>query len=206
VYNIYVGASVQGVCGPTTNSGGFLGFSFDAAFPNMRFRPPGQESVGTGFGEMFRVGEMEVGLPGLGIFGEGTVSSYTFCPMYEDGPIPCSVTQGPHPFEPSLSMLLPGEEPGDIPLVPLVGTPPAVGESTLSLLFSIGGTAEQDPFLEWECGIGTGALGGAVQPGGATFPVPWARIMAGEDIEVNVTTGDEGETWSWTMRMFPARP
>lgn len=202
-YNIYVGGNVRGNCGPMTNSGGFASMTFDTAFQGIHFTAPSSTGLPGPFGAIYQEAEIPFGIPGLGLLGEGELGAFTFCPMYEgDEAHPCSVIQGPHPFEPSLAITM-AEEMGDIPLVPLVGTPPPSGGGEALLLFSIGATSDLGPILEWECEMGTGALGGSLSPAQVVFPVSWEQLMQGEEFSVDLLAGDEGEAWEMTMRLVP---
>lgn len=57
--------------------------------------------------------------------------------------------------------------------------------------------------LRWDSEIGLGALGGAVEPLQVAFSTAWDRLMLGEEFEPGAISGDEGETWEWTIRFVP---
>lgn len=202
-YDIYVGANVQGTCGPTTNSGGFSSLTFDSAIRGIRFSPPSETGLPGPAGGISQQGGVPIGVPGMGLLGEGGLGAFTFCPMYEgDEAHPCTVTQGPSPFEPSLSMAF-GE--GGIPVEPLVGTPGPSGGGEAVLMYSIGSTSDLSPIMVWDCEMGTGALGGALQPVQIVFSTSWDRLMLGEEFSLEARYEDEGERWHWTMRLVPSQ-
>jgi hypothetical protein len=60
--------------------------------------------------------------------------------------------------------------------------------------------------MMWDCGdFYRGALGGALQPMGAYFYLPWSRVMGGEDYTVEASSVDEwGGRSVWTLRFVPA--
>jgi len=197
-FDVYVGLIQQGTCGPTTNSGWFESLSFDVVFHDVRFTPPSEQLFWPNGAFM----STEMMIPIHNIQGEGSIDAFTLCPMYDPVARPCSVTRGPLPFESSLEIVQAPE--AAFPVVPLVpGTPVPEPGSVVLLLFSIGSTADLGTILEWESGIGTGALGGSLQPMQFPFEVPWDKIMAGEDYTVEIPYEDEGEQMQWTLRLIP---
>jgi hypothetical protein len=200
-YDIYVGANVTGRCGPTTNSGGFASLTFDSVIHGIRFSPPSETGLPGPFGGISQEGGIPIGAPGIGLLGEGELGAFAFCPMYEgEEAHPCTVTDGPSPFEPSLSI---GFSEGGIPVEPLVGTPVPSGGGEALLVYSIGATSDLSPIMRWECVMGIGALGGSVQPVQVAFSTSWDRLMLGEEYSLGAISGDEGETWEWTIRLVP---
>lgn len=201
-YDIYVGANVTGNCGGFTNSGGFASLTFDSAIRGIRFSPPSETDLPGPFGGIFQEGGAPIPVPGMGLLGEGELGAFTFCPMYEGQEAhPCTVTAGPSPFEPSLRV---GFSEGDIPVEPLVGTPAPSGGGEAVLIYSIGATSDLSPIMTWDCEMGTGALGGSLQPVEVSFSTSWDRLMLGEEFSLEVTQEDEGGTWEWTIRFVPA--
>jgi hypothetical protein len=201
-YDIYVGANVTGRCGPTTNSGGFASFTFDSVIRGIRFSPPSETGLPGPFGGISQQGGIPIGAPGIGLLGEGELGAFSFCPMYEgDEAHPCTVTEGPSPFEPSLSL---GMSEGGIPVEPLVGTPVPSGGGEAVLVYSIGATSDLSPIMVWDCEMGTGAIGGSLQPVQVAFSTSWDRLMLGEEFSLGAISGDEGETWEWTIRLVPS--
>jgi hypothetical protein len=200
VYDVYVGANVTGHCGPTTNSGSFASLSFDSTIQGVRFYAPSESGLPGPLGGIALEAGESIPIVGMGLLGEGQIGSFTFCPMYEgDEAHPCTVTEGPNAFEPSLSL---SPESG-IPDVPLVGTPVPSGGGEAVLIYSIGAAADLSPILVWDCEMGTGALGGSLSPGGIAFSTSWDRLMMGEGFSLDGIAGDEGETWEWTLRLVP---
>jgi len=201
-YDIYVGANVSGNCGPTTNSGGFASLTFDSVIRGIRFSPPSETTLPGPFGGISQEGGVPIPVPRMGLPGEGELGDFTFCPMYEgDEAHACTVMEGPSPFEPSLSI---GDSEGGVPVEPLVGTPVPSGGGEAVLVFSIGATADLSPIMTWECEVGTGALGGSLQPIQVAFSTSWERLMLGEQFSLGAISEDEGETWEWTIRLVPA--
>jgi hypothetical protein len=202
-YDIYVGANVTGRCGPTTNSGGFASLTFDSVIYGVRFWPPSETGLPGPFGGISQEGGIPIGVPGIGLLGEGELGAFSFCPMYEaaDAAHPCTVTEGPSPFEPSLSV---GMSEDGVPLEPLTGTPVPSGGGEALLVYSIGATSDLSPIMRWECVMGIGALGGSVQPVQVAFSTSWDRLMLGEEFSLGAISGDEGETWEWTIRLVPS--
>jgi hypothetical protein len=203
-YDIYVGANVTGRCGPTTNSGGFAALTFDSVIHGVRFSPPSAEGDLPGpFGGIAQEGAMPIPVPGVGLMGEGELGAFTLCPMYEapDAVHACTVTEGPSPFEPSLSL---GVSEGGLPVEPLVGTPVPSGGGEALLVYSIGATSDLSPIMVWECEMGIGAIGGSLQPVQVVFSTSWDRLMLGEEFSLGAISGDEGETWEWTIRFVPS--
>jgi hypothetical protein len=199
-YDIYVGANVSGNCGPTTNSGGFASLTFDSAIRGIHFTAPSEHGLLGPFGGISQ-GGMPIGVPGVGLLGEGELGAFVFCPMYEgDEAHPCTVTEGPLPFEPSLSL---GVSEGGVPVVPLVGTPGPLGGGEALLIYSIGAAADLSPIMIWDCEMGTGALGGSLEPVQIAFSTSWDQLMLGEEFSIDAISGDEGETWEWTIRLVP---
>jgi hypothetical protein len=197
-FDVYVGAIQQGFCGPMTNSGWFESLSFDTVFHNVRFTPPSEQLFFPNGAFM----STEMVIPFHNIQGEGSVDAFTLCPMYDPDARACSVTRGPLPFEPVLEIV---QDPdAAFPVVPLVpGTPVPEPGSVVLLLFSIGGTADLGTIMEWESEVGSGALGGSLEPVQFPFQVPWDKIMAGEDTTVEVPYEDEGQRMQWTLRLIP---
>jgi len=200
-YDIYVGATVTGNCGPYTNSGGFAALTFDSAFHGMRFSPPSDDSPWGPYGGISQGGGVAIPVVGVGLLGEGQLGAFTFCPMYEPEAHACSVTAGPLPFEPSLR-LVPSES--GVPVAPIAGTPVPAGGGEAVLVYSIGAARDLSPILTWDCEIGTGALGSSLNPVQVTFSVSWESLMLGEEFSLGAISGDEGETWEWTIRFVPA--
>jgi hypothetical protein len=66
-YDIYVGANVQGTCGPTTNSGGFSSLTFDSAIRGIRFSPPTETGLPGPAGGISQQGGVPIGVPGMGL-------------------------------------------------------------------------------------------------------------------------------------------
>ncbi len=200
-YGIYIGANVTGTCGPYKNSGGFKFMTFDSVFHNIVFVRPGSKKALTPYGGIYRAGgEGNFPRVGIGLNGEGKMGDFTFCPEYNgDKECACHVTNGPNPFEPILS-LLPEEDPG---IYPLVGTPEPNNLGYAVLHYSIGGTKDLGPIMEWEGCIGIGALGGDLQPIDIEFLISWDKLMAGEEFADSVTGADEGEKWEWSIRFMP---
>jgi len=200
-YDIYVGANVSGNCGPLTNSGGFASLTFDSVIRGIRFGPPSDEGLPGPFGGITQGDGLQIPLPGIGLLGEGELGAFSLCPMYEEPDVhPCTVTEGPSPFEPSLSL---GPSEMGIPVAPLVGTPAPMGGGEALLLYSIGSTSDLGPIMKWDCEIGIGALGGSLEPVQAAFSTSWDRLLLGEEFSLQATSGDEGETWEWTIRFVP---
>lgn len=198
-----MGANVTGICGPETNAGGFSSLTFDTAFHDIRFAPPSETGLPGPFGGISQWGAIAIGIPGAGVPGEGTLGAFTLCPMYEgDTGYPSIVTQGPYPFEPGLSVW--PVDPDTLPVVPLASTPPPAGGTQMMLVFSIGANENMGPILFWQTEIGGAALGGSLEPVQAPFPVSWEQLARGEEFSLEVITGDEGETWKWTMRFVPS--
>jgi hypothetical protein len=203
-YGIYVGATVKGDCGPYTNSGGIERLMFDAEFHGVVFSRPTETGLPGPMGGLHSANSpLVVGFAGVSIFGKGKLGDFTLCPMYEteEDSYPSRVTNGPNPFEPSISLV--AMDPDVFPNVPLVGTPGPLGGGTSIILFSLGSTADMGPILAWDGKIGTNSLGGAGGSPQAPFPVTWDQLMLGQEFTVDVITGDEGETWNWTMRFMP---
>ena len=201
-YNIYVGANVTGNCGASTNSGGFAALTFDSAFNGIRFSPPSDDSPWGPFGGISRGGGVGIPIVGVGLLGEGQLGAFTFCPMYEPEAHACSVTGGPLPFEPSLR-LVPSES--GVPVAPIAGTPVPTGGGEAILIYSIGAARDLSPILTWDCEIGVGGLGSSLDPVQVTFSTSWENLMLGEEFSLGATSGDEGETWQWTLRFVPAQ-
>ncbi len=201
-YGIYVGSNVSGHCDPYKNNGGIEKMTFDSVFHKIVFVRPGAKTAITQYGGMYIAGgDGNFPMIGIGILGEGELGDFTLCPQYEDDEgCACHVTNGPNPFEPSLS-LMPYED--DIPVVPLVGTPPPSTLGTAILHFMIGGTKDLGPILEWAGCVGSGALGGSLEPVDVYFVVTWDQLLAGEEFAEGAITGDEGETWDWSIRFMP---
>jgi hypothetical protein len=197
-FDVYVGLIQQGFCGPTTNSGWFESLSFDTVFHDVRFTPPSEQLFWPNGAFM----STEMMIPFHNIQGEGTIDAFTLCPMYDPDARACSVTRGPLPFEPSLEIV---QDPdAAFPVVPLVpDTPFPEPGSVVLLLFSIGSTTDLGTILEWQSHVGSGALGGSLQPMQFPFEVPWDKIMAGEDYTVEIPYEDEGEQMQWTLRLIP---
>ncbi len=203
-YDIYVGANATGNCGPFTNSGGFASLTFDSVVRGVRFTPPSEEGLPGPYGGISQEGALPIPVPGMGLLGEGELGAFTFCPMYEgpDMVHPCTVTAGPSPFEPSLSI---GFGEGGVPVVPLAGTPVPSGGGEAVLVYSIGATSDLSPIMTWECVMGIGALGGSLQPVQVAFSTSWDRLMLGEEFSLGAIQEDEGETWEWTIRFVPVQ-
>jgi hypothetical protein len=200
VYDVYVGANVTGQCGPTTNSGSFASLTFDSMIQGVRFYAPSESGLPGPLGGIALEAGESIPIVGMGLLGEGELGGFTFCPMYEgDEAHPCTVTAGPNAFEPSLSL---SPESG-IPAVPLVGTPVPSGGGEALLIYSIGATSDLSPILVWDCEMGTGALGGSLEPVQTAFSTSWERLMMGEEFSLDGIAGDEGETWEWTLRLVP---
>jgi hypothetical protein len=191
LYGIYVGMTQQGFCGPTTNSGWFSSFDFDAAFQNVRLVPPGPENPFPNGG--FMTSDSFMALPV--VMGEGTVGSYSICPDYDAEANPNSVTAGPNPFEPSLMFLM--EE--DMPPVPLTGD----AGPQVSIRFDMGSARDGGSIMDWESRLAKGVLGAPFDRFGVLFVVGWNSVMAGEEFEVRAEYQDEGEVQAWTMRFVP---
>jgi len=201
-YDIYVGANVTGNCGAFTNSGGFASLTFDSVFHGIRFSPPSEDNLPGPYGGISQEGGVPIPVVGMGLMGEGELGTFTFCPMYEPESHPCSVTEGPSPFEPSLRI---GAGESGVPVVPLVGTPVPSGGGEALLIYSIGSTSDLSPIMVWDCEIGTGALGGSLSPVQVAFPTSWDRLMQGEAFTLGAISDlDEGEVWEWTIRFVPA--
>jgi hypothetical protein len=203
-YGIYVGARVQGKCGPYTNSGSFQSMTFDSEFHHVIFyRPSETELPGPMGGMQSANSPMTVGMAGVSIDGKGQLGDYSFCPMYEteEDAYDCTVVEGPRPFVPAIQLM--PMEPDMFPNVPLVGTPGPLGGGTSIILFSLDSAATSDPIMKWDGKIGVNLLGGASDPVQAPFPVTWDQLMMNEGFSVDIITGDEGETWEWTMRFIP---
>jgi hypothetical protein len=203
-YGIYVGANVTGHCSAYKNSGGFESLTFDTEFHQIVFTRPTTADLPGPFGGIHTANSpIEVGMAGYGLIGKGELGAFTLCPDYDadDHSYPSRVTSGPNPFEPSISLM--PADPDVFPNVPLVGTPGPLGGGTSIILFSIGATSDLGPIMEWEGGVGGYALGGALEPVQAPFPVTWDQLMLGEEFSIDIITGDEGETWNWTMRFVP---
>ncbi|MGB7539175.1 MAG: hypothetical protein WBM17_11610 [Anaerolineales bacterium] len=201
-YGIYVGANVSGHCDPYKNNGGFEKMTFDSVFHKIVFVRPGAKTSITKYGGMYKAGgEGNFPMIGIGIPGEGELGDFTLCPQYEDEKgCACHVTNGPNPFEPSLSLMPPEDDMG---LVPMVGTPAPNTLGTALLYFSIGGTKDLSPIMEWEGCVGSGALGGSLEPVDVYFVVTWDQLLAGEEFAEGAITDDEGETWEWSIRFMP---
>ncbi|HUT17903.1 MAG TPA: hypothetical protein VM366_01990 [Anaerolineae bacterium] len=197
-FDVYVGLIQQGFCGPMTNSGWFESLSFDTVFHDVRFTPPSEQL----FWPNGAFVSTEIVIPLMNTLGEGSIDAFTLCPMYDPGARPCSVTRGPLPFEPVLEIV---QDPdAAFPVVPLMpGTPVPEPGSVVLLLFSIGSTTELGTILEWQSHVGSGALGGSLQPMQFPFEVPWDKIMAGEDLTIEVPYEEEGERMQWTLRLIP---
>jgi len=200
-YNIYVGLTLTGICGPYTNSGGFSSFSFDSVFHNVRFQAPSTEAMGLPIGGFYQRGGM---IPLLTIRGEGEVDVYAFCPAYDgDKEVTCGISDGPKPFEPSLGI---APDTDALPLEPLVPDASDLDRGpALILSFSIGSATGGGPVMVWDCDdFHRGALGGALQPMSTYFYLPWRRLMHGEDYAVEYPYEEEGERGTWTLRLVPA--
>jgi hypothetical protein len=203
-YGIYVGANVTGHCGIYTNSGGFESLTFDTEFHHIVFTRPSTTGLPGPFGGLHTAGtDLNVGMAGISPVGKGALGDFTLCPTYEteDTSYPNYVTSGPRPFEPSISLMT--ADPDVFPNVPLVGTPGPLGGGTSIILFSLISAGDMQPIMEWEGEMGASALGGAGDTVQAPFPVTWDQLMLGEEFSVDIITGDEGETWNWTMRFVP---
>jgi hypothetical protein len=203
-YGIYVGAQVSGECNAYTNSGGFRSLNFDTSFQRIVFVKPTSTGQPGPYGGIYQAGSgVTIGLPGISILGEGKIDSFDLCPDYDEaGEHPSHLTDGPYPFRPAIYIY--PDEPNEIPNVPLVGTPGPLGGGTSVVIFSIGSAESSGPIMQWEGGVGGYALGGSLEPVQAPFAVTWEQLMLGEEFSVAIITGEEGETWNWTMRFSPA--
>ena len=202
-YGIYVGARVTGQCSAYHNSGGFRSMDFDAEFQKIVFVKPTATGQPGPYGGIYKADSaVRIGLPGIGLLGKGKIGGYAFCPDYDEaGEHPCHLTAGPHPFQPTISIY--PDEPSTYPDVPLVGTHGPLGGGTSIIVFSIGAADEGGPIMQWEGDVGGYALGGALEPTSAPFPVTWDQLILGEGFSIDIITGDEWETWNWTMRFVP---
>jgi hypothetical protein len=201
-YGVYVGANVTGHCDPYSNNGGFEFMTFDSVFHNIVFvAPTSPISPGQYGGIAKDEGLGLIPLVGIGIEGEGDIGDFTLCPQYEEPEgCACHVTNGPNPFQPILS-LLPSEP--DIMPDTLLGTVEPYSVGVAILHFSIGGTEDLGPIMEWAGCVGSNALGGNLEPVDVTFVVSWDQLMKGEEFASSAVTGDEGETWNWSIRFMP---
>ncbi|MFH2102169.1 MAG: hypothetical protein ABIJ39_02275 [Chloroflexota bacterium] len=197
VYGIFVGMTQQGFCGPTTNSGWFASFDFDASFVNVRFVPPGPQVPFPPGG--FFLEDSFMPLPS--IQGMGEVVSYSICPDYDSEARANTVTMGPVPFQPVLEIFLGAEQ--DIAPVPLQGP----GGEALVVRFDMNNAApDGGSIMEWGSAIAIGKLGAPYSRFSVFFSVSWTQLMAGEAFEVGAISEDEGGREIWTMRFVPAAP
>jgi hypothetical protein len=90
-----------------------------------------------------------------------------------------------------------------MPAEPLVGTPVPSGGGEAALVYSIGATSDLSPIMVWDCEMGTGAIGGSLEPIQVAFSTSWDRLMLGEGFSLGAIAGDEGETWEWSIRLVP---
>jgi hypothetical protein len=203
-YGVYVGANVTGHCDPYANSGGFESMTFDSVFNNVVFVQPNSGAAGAvgTYGGIYKADVAgSVPMVGIGITGEGKIGDFTLCPQYEEEEgCGCHVTNGPHPFEPVLSLL--PAEPDYMPNT-LLGTEEPYKLGVAILHYSIGATKDLGPIMEWAGCVGSGALGGSLEPVDVTFVVSWDQLMMGEEFASGAVTGGERETWEWSIRFMP---
>lgn len=200
-YGIYVGAIVNGQCDPDTNNGGFQFMTFDSAFHQIVFVRPGSKKARTPYGGMYKADVPgSAPLVGIGILGEGEMGDFTLCPENDGRDCACHVTNGPNPFEPNLS-LQPEEEVYGI--APSIGTPEPNNLGYAVLFYSIGGTKDLGPILEWSGCVGSHALGGDLEPVTVEFLISWDKLMAGEEFADSLVITFEGEKWEWSIRFVP---
>jgi hypothetical protein len=206
-YTIFVGAYVHGKCGFDSNSGGIEKMTVESWFEDIHFQAPSDTGLPGPVGGIYQGHSIPVGVPGVGLIGKGDVGpDFSLCPMYETetDSYASRVTDGPHPFEPSLSLMPSSAD--EMCVVDLVGTQPKLtGGGSVYLVYSIGSTADMGPILLWDGKIGIGALGGSIEPVQGHFCFYWEQLLSGQEFQMTTTSGDESEQWDWTIQLSPAK-
>ena len=202
-YGIYVKAVVSGKCGAYTNSGGFKDMELEAGFEGMVFVRPMGTGIPGPFGGLNRKTEPSAfSMTGLFLSGHGNIQSVHYCPVYETEELsyPVNIISGPNPLETLIAVKSPTALDSGAGTAP---TKTPVGGGEAWIMFSIGRCASGGPILEYEVRGDKGAedelsLGNPVR-----FVTTWDQLMKGEKFTIEMTGGDEGETWKWTMEFYP---
>jgi hypothetical protein len=197
-YAIYVRLAYTSPFVPDGRSG-FAVFDMDAVFRKVQFTRSAAPAAGPGGN--FSIAQPDSLGPGTQVHGKGSLSDYRLNPVDDGtGPKPPRVTEGPKPFDVTLTLAgaILGPQ-SDLPLGPVEKPKDPLDKG------------EQVP-LVFETSFGLHTLRWEYQNGHATLEnerlillVPWNRLMAGGDfvIEVRYEGCFEEDEGTWEFRFVP---
>jgi hypothetical protein len=203
-YSIYVRAVVSGKCGAYTNSAGFKDMEFEASFEGMVFMRPMGKGIPGPLGGLHRKTQPAAFAIAGGMYldGRGEIQRIEYCPQYETEEVsyPVHIISGPNPFEAWISIMSPTATDAGAGVVP---TKTPVGGGEAWIMFHIGNGLSGGPILEYEIEGDKGEEDESSMGNPVRFVSTWDQLMKGEDFTVRMENGDEGEIWSWEIRLIP---
>lgn len=186
-YNIDIGLTFTGICGPEEDGATFSQYAAIGSFNVMRFMASNSPAYPCWL-------EQKGEIPFLSINGDGRIVSFQICPDYDPDPRAATVKHGPEPFAPILEVMSKKEvedyltSQDEIPNIPLV---PSV-YLRYSDNFSIA-----NPELQWETEVGKGV----VESRKVVFHLSLAELGKGKTIKLTIPykKGKENGTWDITL-------
>ncbi len=213
-YDISIGFNMGTRSCNYDTAGNFSRLAWVSMFENVRFTAPPPAWTGETLFESELIGE-DSSLSEL--------ADYAFCWTWEsDAVYDCFVTEGPNPFLANLDVFLPSPETEEwqqrwMTVAPLA-TDPIDRAADLYLIYEISYPDEASPEEQIIIRAGDGHLGDCDMLGGPNvwlphliFPIPWQRLMKGEEfIQDFVGSPEDYEVWGdvpglkWTVHFVPS--
>ncbi len=192
LYNIDIGLTFSGGCGPEEDGATFSQYAAISSFNEMRFMAASSPSYPCWLQQKGKV-------PFLNINGEGRIVSFQICPDYDPDPRVASVKHGPEPFTPVLTVMSKeevdeylhsrDEPPPNVPLVPSVYL-------RYSDNFSI-----SNPELQWETEVGKGV----VESRTVIFNLSLDELGKGKPIQIQIPYKSGKETGTWNITLMTVK-
>ena len=186
-YNIDIGLTFTGGCGPEEDGATFSQYAAISSFNEMRFAASSTLSHPCWLEKKGKV-------PSFSLNGEGRIVSFQICPDYDPDPRAATVKHGPEPFTPLL-MVMSKEEvdvylqsQDEIPNIPLV--------PSVYLRYS-DNFSYSNPELQWETEVGKGVVESRI----VVFHLSLAELGKGKPIQFQIPYkyGKENGNWDITL-------
>lgn len=190
-YNIDIGLTFSGGCGPEEDGATFSQYAAISSFNEMRFVASSTPSHPCWL-------EKKGKLPLFSLTGEGRIVSFQICPDYDPEPRTATIKHGPEPFAPVLTVMSKKEvedyllSQDELPVLPLV--------ASVYLRYS-DNFSVSNPELQWETEVGKGVVESRI----VVFSISLADLGKGKPVQLSIPYKYGRENGTWDIRLMTVK-